>query len=350
MEGVVQEASQAIAVSKRSCRTLRSIRHHTLLFEVRCYGSQPGNVDTALTRHEASTSPLCELTFLRVATTTFAASLHAEDSLCKSSRPSSRHNRVIIAVGFRTKRASKIRSSFTTPGMPRFAVPLHLPSQPSTCGTQASHRRMIKLNWAPAPETVGLSAMPSPIREPPVSGRDFRGCSSTTANATSRGPSQPIRVPKSGTVPKWSPRSAVAWRPSGLTIFHSSQPSLRPRPLLPLTLAQGPEMLQGRQQPSTTLASGSPWLITILWCSAAPSMRTSRTSPAPTTFCRCPVAHRSAATAWWSWVTKKIPDKRYIVRNSWGTNWGQNGYCEVPYAYLEDGSQAGDFWVLSSAE
>jgi C1A family cysteine protease len=49
-------------------------------------------------------------------------------------------------------------------------------------------------------------------------------------------------------------------------------------------------------------------------------------------------------------VGYKDPDKRYIVRNSWGTTWGQNGYCEVPYAYLEDGNQAGDFWVLSSAE
>jgi len=36
--------------------------------------------------------------------------------------------------------------------------------------------------------------------------------------------------------------------------------------------------------------------------------------------------------------------KRFIVRNSWGPEWGQAGYFTIPYAYLE--SSASDFWTI----
>ena len=36
--------------------------------------------------------------------------------------------------------------------------------------------------------------------------------------------------------------------------------------------------------------------------------------------------------------------KRFIVRNSWGPQWGQAGYFTLPYAYIE--TLADDFWTI----
>lgn len=37
---------------------------------------------------------------------------------------------------------------------------------------------------------------------------------------------------------------------------------------------------------------------------------------------------------------------RFLVRNSWGTGWGQSGYFEMPYLYTTSRSLASDFWVV----
>jgi len=44
------------------------------------------------------------------------------------------------------------------------------------------------------------------------------------------------------------------------------------------------------------------------------------------------------------------PERMFIVRNSWGAEWGDQGYCRIPFDVMDACSRAEDFWVVAELE
>jgi len=42
--------------------------------------------------------------------------------------------------------------------------------------------------------------------------------------------------------------------------------------------------------------------------------------------------------------------QRFLVRNSWGPEWGQKGHFTIPYAYLTENNLSDDFWTIRLIE
>jgi len=42
--------------------------------------------------------------------------------------------------------------------------------------------------------------------------------------------------------------------------------------------------------------------------------------------------------------------ERFMVRNSWGTDWGKKGFFTMPYEYMADRNLSDDFWTIRLGE
>jgi len=42
--------------------------------------------------------------------------------------------------------------------------------------------------------------------------------------------------------------------------------------------------------------------------------------------------------------------QRFLCRNSWGAQWGRQGYFTIPYAYLLHTDLSSDFWTVRLTE
>lgn len=93
----------------------------------------------------------------------------------------------------------------------------------------------------------------------------------------------------------------------------------------------------------TALMNGNPFVVGILVYESFESYNVSITGnvPMPTDSEQCLGGHAVVCVGYND--IKKV----WIMRNSWGEDWGDNGYFYLPYLYLLDSSLCSDLWCIT---
>lgn len=104
-------------------------------------------------------------------------------------------------------------------------------------------------------------------------------------------------------------------------------------------------LVQDLNQLKACLASGFPFVFgfTVYQSFESPQVAQTGIMPMPSGFMDRPVGGHAVMA-----VGYDDSKQSFIVRNSWGTSWGLQGYFLMPYAYMLSAKLAQDFWVINA--
>lgn len=108
------------------------------------------------------------------------------------------------------------------------------------------------------------------------------------------------------------------------------------------TAVQYSRLVQSLNQLKGCLASGYPFVFGFTVYESFESQQVAQTGVAPMPAPGEQVLGGHAVMA----VGYDDDQQRFIVRNSWGTGWGMQGYFTMPYTYLTERSLSSDFWTI----
>ncbi len=105
-------------------------------------------------------------------------------------------------------------------------------------------------------------------------------------------------------------------------------------------------LTQALSQLKGCLASGFPFVFGFAVYESFESAQVSKTGHAPIPKANEAFLGGHAVTA----VGYDEAKQWFTVRNSWGSDWGMDGYFTMPYPYLLQPSLSGDFWTIRRVE
>jgi C1A family cysteine protease len=130
--------------------------------------------------------------------------------------------------------------------------------------------------------------------------------------------------------------------PYDITKFTVKPPSKCYKEALHYTAVQYQRLVQNVNQMKGCLASGYPFIFGFTVYDSFENQQVAKSGEVPMPGPAEKVLGGHCMVA----VGYDDSQQRFIVRNSWGGNWGMQGYCTMPYAYLTDSNLASDFWTI----
>ena len=135
--------------------------------------------------------------------------------------------------------------------------------------------------------------------------------------------------------------SETEW-PYDITKFTDKPPQNCYRDAVQYRAVSYQSVVQNLNQMKGCLAAGYPFVFGFTVYESFESQEVARTGHAPMPATTEQVLGGHAVVA----VGYEDANQWFIVRNSWGTGWGMEGYFTLPYTYLIQPRLASDFWTI----